>query len=89
MLWWVRLSALALEYLDGKGVLSKYNISNIPRHHPELIKCVEKFGAKANGEFSNLIILSVAGKYRIEEYDGFEQLIIPTFEWVWNDPEVY
>lgn len=46
------------------------------RSDPILIQVVEQLGAKANGEYADLIIVEIPGdvKWHIEEYDGFETI---------------
>lgn len=57
---------------------------DIPRTDPALIQVIEEMGEKANSRFSNLKIADVpsGGKYRIDEYDGFESVMTPDdYEW--------
>ena len=50
----------------------------MPRHDPELVRCVKMLGRKANGEFADLKVRKLKGnKYRIEEYDGYEEVFEP------------
>jgi hypothetical protein len=54
-----------------------------PRHHPLLVECVETLKKKANGAFAELRIAKVDGKYRIDSYDGCEDVQVPEdIEWV-------
>jgi hypothetical protein len=59
-------------YFDSKGkVLTYYNI---PRDDLDLIKVVEEFKDKADGNFSKLEIVEIPDdvEWEIEEYDGNE-----------------
>lgn len=59
---------------------------DIPRHHPLLIECVERLGKEANGIFSELTICEIEGNlYRIENYDGQENIIVPDDEFTYID----
>ena len=65
---------LAKNYPDkvkGQNINSLY-FQN--RTAPELIECVEKLGAKANGTFAKLAIVEVPDNIvcTIEEFDGVE-----------------
>lgn len=62
----------------------EYKIRKIPRHDPHLIAVVEELGAKANGDFAKLEIEEIEGdRYRIEEYDGLENVVEPDDqEWI-------
>ena len=69
------LSKKAVEFLglewDGYGY---YFDNPEDRSDPELIKCVEQLGDKANGPHANLKIVEIPDdiEYVIEEYDGNE-----------------
>lgn len=56
----------------------------IPRHHPDLIKVVEKLKDKADGMCAELRIAKIKGcLYRIDEYDGAETVIEPEdYDWI-------
>ena len=56
----------------------------IPRHHPDLIKVVEKLKDKADGMCAELRIAKIKGSlYRIDEYDGAETVIEPEdYDWI-------
>lgn len=48
------------------------------RHHKDLIAVVETLGYEAEGSCSELEIMEISGnQYRINEYDGFEEVITP------------
>lgn len=48
------------------------------RHDNDLVRCVKTLGRKANGEFAELKVRKLKGnKYRIEEYDGYEEVFEP------------
>lgn len=51
---------------------------HLPRHHKDLVSVVETLGDRANGDCSRLQIEEISGnQYRIEKYDGAEDVIIP------------
>ena len=56
---------------------------DLPRHHPLLIECVQTFGDKVNGAFSEICIVEIENpQYKIDEYDGYESVITPdTIAW--------
>lgn len=48
------------------------------RHHKDLVAVVEALGSEANGPCAELEISKIPGnQYRIEEYDGSEEVITP------------
>ena len=52
--------------------------SQIPRHHPLLIACVEQLGAEADGECAKLRVLELPGnRYIITESSGDEWVTTP------------
>jgi hypothetical protein len=56
------------------------------RHDPLLIECVRELGEKANGRCAELEIFELDGsQYRIDEYDGNENVEQPTDEQEWVD----
>lgn len=60
---------------------------DIERHDPVLVRVVEELGSKkASGMCSKLAIADIGESlYRIEEYDGFENVVTPEtqhFEWL-------
>ena len=82
------LSKKAVEWLIARGVVAKdkYDIErwhDRPRHDPMLVACVEALGEEASGQSAELVIAEVDGKYRIDEYDGYESVETPgSYEWV-------
>ena len=53
----------------------------IPRHDPDLVRCVQTIGGSAGGVSANLCIYELKGnRYRIEEYDGKEWVVEPSEE---------
>lgn len=58
--------------------------SEIPRHHPLLVQCVEELGKAANGECAKLVIEEIYSNiYKIDEYDGNKTIITrDTIDWV-------
>lgn len=71
------LSETAEIWLREHGWTGRIHL--IPRHDPLLVECVEKFGDKASGPYSKLRIEEISGdRYRIEEYDGWEDVITPS-----------
>lgn len=65
----------------SKNQLISYTISDYfrnKRHHKDLIAVVETLGYEAEGSCSELEIMEISGnQYRINEYDGFEEVITP------------
>ena len=56
---------------------------SVSRHDPILVQVVEELGDKANGAYANLCIAEVDGKYRLDEYDGYESVETPdSYEWI-------
>ena len=58
------------------------------RHHKDLVAVVEALGADANGPCAALGIRKInCNQYRIDEYDGAEEVIVPDCEnWIYiND----
>lgn len=55
------------------------------RHHKDLVAVVEALSEDANGPCAKLGIRTIScNKYRIEEYDGIEEVITPedSNEWI-------
>jgi hypothetical protein len=66
--------------------ISEYFEDN--RHHKDLVAVVEALGDEANGPCASLEIRKIDGnQYRIDEYDGAEEVIVPDCEnWIFiND----
>ena len=54
------------------------------RHHKDLVAVVEALGDEANGSCAQLNIRKICGnQYRIEEYDGAEDVITPEDDSEW------
>lgn len=54
---------------------------DIPRHDPDLVRCVEALGYKADGRCAHLEVRELKGnRYRIDEYDGREEVYEPEDE---------
>lgn len=48
------------------------------RHHKDLVAVVEALGSEASGPCAKLKIMKISGnQYRIDEYDGAENVITP------------
>lgn len=48
------------------------------RHHKDLVAVVEALGDEASGSCAELEITEISGnQYRIEEYDGSEEVVTP------------
>lgn len=74
------LSSKANEWLRSKGVI---NLTNLERHNPLLVECVEELKEEASAEYSDLRVAEIEGNiYRIEEYDGCESVVTPEEDWV-------
>ena len=59
-------------------------IGNLQRHDLDLVAVVKALGKKANGDCSSLAIAEIKGDtYRIEAYDGAEEVITPDSEFEW------
>ena len=54
---------------------------DLPRHDKDLVAVVEELGSEANSMFASLRIATInSDRYRISEYDGWEQVITPEEE---------
>ena len=54
---------------------------DLPRHDKDLAAVVEDLGSEANAMFASLRIATInSDRYRISEYDGWEQVITPEEE---------
>ena len=61
-----KLSYIVKDWFDDK------------RHHKDLVSVVEALGREANGDCAALAIAKINGnQYRIEEYDGAEEVVTP------------
>ena len=53
------------------------------RHCPNLVAMVEDMGCAAGDSFAKLEICEVEFPYRIDEYDGYEDVATPgSYDWV-------
>lgn len=70
------LSEKAIDWLISKGI-KEDNIDVLERHHPLLVECVETLGSKASNDRYSLLKIALISEpiYRIQEYDGIEQVI--------------
>ena len=63
------------------GDFLRYDVSDWfcnRRHHKDLVAVVEALGKEANGSCAKLSIATIEGNlYKIDEYDGFEEVITP------------
>ena len=81
------ISDKAWEWMINNDLEEKYHYDclKIPRHHPLLIKCINKFGEGFTGSpGASLAITEInSNTYRIVEYDGLESIETPdTIDWV-------
>ena len=82
------LSEKALaEYNKRAGTAHKWD-ADIPRHDKHLVAIVEELGAEANDLCAKLGIVElpddVAGKWHVEEYDGWEHVAEDHRTWCSN-----
>lgn len=73
-------TSLKYEYL-------RYDVSNLfndKRHHKDLVAVVETLGKEASGSCAKLEIMEISGnQYRIDEYDGSENVVTPEYsDWI-------
>jgi len=58
-----------------------YYCTDIKRHDPDLVRCVETLGEDAEGAYATLEVRELKGnRYRIDNYDGNEEVIEPEDE---------
>jgi len=69
-------------YGDGKPVNRDYGFVKIARHDAVLVQVVEELGGAAAGHLAYLAIAEVpsGGRYKIDEYDGWESVTQPDDE---------
>jgi len=72
---------------SSKDECLRYDVSGWfegKRHHKDLVAVVEALGDDANGPCATLEICEIAGnQYRIDEYDGAEEVVTPDgYGWV-------
>lgn len=75
------MSKKAETWLAKRGIYQKYPnikyLSDLPRHEPLLVECVEELGAEANGYAADLMIETITTPcYYIDNYDGQEAVIV-------------
>ena len=77
------LSKEAIKWLAERGVETGV-YSDLPRHHPLLVQCVEELGDDADGDMASLYVHTLKGnKYIIKEYDGLERAVEPDYiQWI-------
>ena len=79
-----KIKEIAQAYLENS--LDSYSsfgcyLDGIDRHDPDLVRCVETLGKAAGGKCACLNIAKLKGnRYRIDEYDGSEEVIEPEDE---------
>lgn len=75
------IKQLNVTTLSSKDDLICYAVSDYfrdKRHHTDLVAVVEALGDDADGDCSKLCIVHISGnQYRIESYDGAEDVITP------------
>jgi len=71
------------EELSGKE-LPSWDIQEIKRHDPALIKTIEELGEDANGGYAYLEVREIPGnRYQIvDAYEGSEELWFPEIKWI-------
>jgi hypothetical protein len=76
------IKAIAAKYLrKSPNEPYGFHCNDIPRHDPDLVRCVETLGDEAGGGVANLEVRELKGnRYRIEEYDGSEEVYEPEDE---------
>ena len=60
-------------WLNKEKTKHFYN-QHLERHDPILVSVVKQLGDRANGSCADLEVVTVRGRYRIEEYDGRETI---------------
>lgn len=80
---------ITIEGLMETCLMYEYNEKGLPRHHKDLVACVEALGDKANGICSKLKIYELNENiYKIDEYDGWETVTTPkTCQWIYINEE--
>ena len=68
-------------FANIEALIRMKTADEIPRHDPDLVRCVQTIGVSAGGVSANLCIYELKGnQYRIEEYDGKEWVVEPCDE---------
>jgi hypothetical protein len=61
-----------------KNLGEHYYLRDLPRHDPRLVQVVEELGEESGGTYADLKIHLLKGdRYRIDEYDGRENVQEP------------
>ena len=77
---WFMYNAVAENFAISQWDL-KMSLSYMPRHHPKLIEAFHVLGEDFGKNMKCAVILGT--KYRIQEYDGFEQVRVPSMDsWI-------
>ena len=64
---------------DLKG--EEVDCYDLPRHDKDLVAVVEELGSESSEDYGSLKIATInSDRYRISEYDGWEQVITPEEE---------
>lgn len=60
-----------------------FHCDDIERNDPILVEVVEKLGAKANGDFADLIVVEIPDDvdWEIDDYDGWESIVEKHRSW--------
>ncbi|MCA2590205.1 MAG: hypothetical protein IM509_05495 [Microcystis sp. M31BS1] len=65
---------LKLKNITSYSTVEYFYDHHLNRHDPILVSVVKQLGDRANGSFADLKVVEVQGRYRINEYDGFETI---------------
>ena len=86
------ISTAALERMQELGFTGDTSVHeervalyDCARHNPILVQAVAELGIKAGGRYADLKIAQVSGPYRIEKYDGLEEVLEPD-DYTWITP---
>ena len=67
-----------IESVMKYSLIYDFNKTGIQRHDEDLVRVVEELGKDAGDQYSKLVIREIEGNtYRIDEYDGYETVILP------------
>lgn len=71
------LSEEAMDILGKLMCVQEIDVHEIDRHNPYLVSVVEKLGADAFGEHSNLKVVEIPDDvdYEIFDFDGIESIV--------------
>jgi hypothetical protein len=74
---------------SGLAARFVYSVCTMSRHHPLLVEMVETLGEEANGPSASLMIVEIdQPMYRIDEYDGSENIEEPDHVH-WDNAQVW